>query len=571
MASTFPDLPIFRAIASHDPHSTAIIHSRSARRFTYGELLKDVEDAKVKLYEQLKTASPESIGGQRVAFLVENGYDYVVTLLSIFACDSIAVPMSSSFPAIELRYILENSEAVALLSSRKFQDKAEETLKEGLEHIPKKPLLSIVEKRRHGSGHDEVQLVHLPMKKGGMMLYTSGTTSRPKGVLLPERVLTAQAQSLQKAWEYTTRDHLLHVLPLHHIHGTVNALLTPLFAGSTIEFLFPFNVDAVWERLAAPFLADGKSKEPITFLTVVPTVYHRFLSSYDNLPDPTKEAVKKALAPENLRLNISGSAALPTPTKKAWTELSGGNVLLERYGMTEVGMALSCGLDFKDRVDGSVGWPLPSVQVRLVDSESNEVIPLGQEVDKDGKEREGEIQLRGPTIFEEYWRNEKATAEEFVEADDGGGKWFKTGDVATRRIVEGAGQSGQEWAKGPMYFIRGRKSTDIIKTGGEKVSALEIERELLSLPQVSEAAVVGIKSEQWGQKVAAVVVLNPAQAQTGKGGKTWSVHDMRRALKDKLVAYKVPQELKIVEEIPKNAMGKINKKALVKEIFGADA
>ena len=268
---------------------------------------------------------------------------------------------------------------------------------------------------------------------------------------------------------------------MHHIHGTVNALLTPLFAGSTIEFLFPFNVDAVWARLAAPFLADGESKEPITFLTVVPTVYHRFLSTFDKLPDPTKEALKKALAPENLRLNISGSAALPTPTKKAWKELSGGNVLLERYGMTEVGMAISCGLDFKDRVDGSVGWPLPSVQVRLVDTETNEVIPLGEEVDKDGKEREGEIQLRGPTVFEEYWRNEKATAEEFVEGDDGGGKWFKTGDIATRRTVEGAGQSGQDWAKGPMYFIRGRKSTDIIKTGGEKVSALEIERELLSL------------------------------------------------------------------------------------------
>ena len=144
-------------------------------------------------------------------------------------------------------------------------------------------------------------------------------------------------------------------------------------------------------------------------------------------------------------------------------------------------MALSCGLDFRDRVDGSVGWPLPSVQVRLVDSETNEVISLGQEVDENGKEREGEIQLRGPTVFEEYWHNEKATSEEFVAADDGGGKWFKTGDIATRKIVEGAGQSGQDWAKGPMYFIRGRKSTDIIKTGGEKVSALEIERELLSL------------------------------------------------------------------------------------------
>ena len=194
-----------------------------------------------------------------------------------------------------------------------------------------------------------------------------------------------------------------------------------------------------------------------------------------------QKAVKTALLPENLRLNISGSAALPTPTKKSWTELSGGNVLLERYGMTEVGMALSCGLDFRDRVDGSVGWPLPSVQVRLVDTETNEVIPVGHEVDANGKEREGEIQLRGPTIFEEYWRNEKVTSEEFVVANDGGRKWFKTGDIATRKIVDGAGQSGDDWAQGPMYFIRGRKSTDIIKSGGEKVSALEIERELLSL------------------------------------------------------------------------------------------
>ncbi|KAF6234849.1 hypothetical protein HO173_007069 [Letharia columbiana] len=572
MASTFPDLPIFRAIASHDPKSTAIIHSRSERRFTYGELLKDVEGAKVTLYNQLKSASAEgeSRGGQRVAFLVENGYDYVVTLLSILACDSIAVPLSSGFPASELRYILENSEAVTLLSSGKFQEKAEEVLKEGLEHLPRKPVLNVVEKRLTGNGEDEVQLVPLPLTKGGMMLYTSGTTSRPKGVLLPEKVLTAQAESLHKAWQYTSRDHLLHVLPLHHIHGTVNALLTPLFAGSTIEFMFPFNVDAVWERLAAPFMPD-KNKKPITFLTVVPTIYNRFLSSFDKLAVPLQEAVKKALLPENLRLNISGSAALPTPTKKSWTELSGGNVLLERYGMTEVGMALSCGLDFRDRVDGSVGWPLPSVQVRLVDSETNEVVPLGHEVDENGKGTEGEIQLRGPTVFEEYWRNEKATSEEFVASDDGGGKWFKTGDIATRKIVDGAGQSGQDWAKGPMYFIRGRKSTDIIKSGGEKVSALEIERELLSLPQISEAAVVGVASEQWGQKVAAVVVLEPAHAQTGKGGKTWGVMDMRRALKDKLANYKIPQELKAVEELPKNAMGKINKKSLVKEIFGDQA
>ena len=262
----------------------------------------------------------------------------------------------------------------------------------------------------------------------------------------------------------------------------MNALLTPLFAGSTIEFIFPFSAQAVWERLAAPFLPEtNKSKEKITFFTVVPTIYNRLLQAHKSLSPELQEAARKAISPENMRLNISGSAALPTPTKAAWTELSSGNVLLERYGMTEVGMALSCGLDFKDRVDGSVGWPLPSVKARLVDTETNEVINVGEELDKDGKERHGEIQLRGPTIFREYWRNPDATASEFVEGEDGKGKWFKTGDVAVRREAEGAGTSSQDWAKGPMYFIQGRKSADIIKTGGEKVSALEIEREMLSL------------------------------------------------------------------------------------------
>jgi len=230
-------------------------------------------------------------------------------------------------------------------------------------------------------------------------------------------------------------------------------------------------------------------------------------------------------------------------------------------------MALSCGLDHADRVDGSVGWPLPSVQARLVDPEINQVIPEGEEVDSNGKQREGEIQLRGPTIFSEYWRNAKATAKEFVESDDGGGKWFKTGDIAIRQIVEGAGKSSQSWAKGPMYFIKGRSSVDILKTGGEKVSALEIERELLSLPQVVEAAVVGLESDQWGQKVAAVIVLSKEGETAGKGGKPWGVMDMRRALKDKLVNYKIPQELKVVDSIPKNAMGKSKRYSLQWEEF----
>ena len=227
--------------------------------------------------------------------------------------------------------------------------------------------------------------------------------------------------------------------------------------------------------------------------------------------------------------------------------------------MTEVGMALSCALPMSSRVDGSVGWPLPSVEVRLVDTETGEVIKEGEEIDQAGKERDGEIQLRGPTVFREYWNNPEATEKEHVEAEDGKGRWFKTGDVAVRRHVSSEtssnsnSTSSQEWAQGPMYFIRGRISADIIKSGGEKVSALEVERELLSLPEIEEAAVVAVPSGKWGQKVGAVVTLK--KGAEGKKG-SWGPMDMRRALKGRLAGYKIPQVMKVVEGIPRNAMGK---------------
>jgi malonyl-CoA/methylmalonyl-CoA synthetase len=369
---------------------------------------------------------------------------------------------------------------------------------------------------------------------------------------------------LLQAWEYAPSDRLLHVLPLHHIHGVVNALLTPLFAGSTIEFLFPFHASSVWTRLAQPFLPPTSEPvpqpftKPITFLTVVPTIYTRLLSSHEQLSKDIQTAAQKATSPANLRLNISGSAALPTPVKKSWETITGGNVLLERYGMTEVGMALSCGLKFESRVDGSVGWPLPGVEARLVDLETGDIISENEArslQDQSLPEKSGEIQLRGETIFKEYWRNPEATARDFVKAEDGGPSWFRTGDVAVRRVVKAA-EGGQDWTNGPLFFILGRSSADIIKTGGEKVSALEVEREMLSLEQVDEVAVVALPSEAWGQKVASIVVLSEKGKTAGKAGKQWSPLDMRRALKDKLANYKIPQEMKVVESIPRNAMGK---------------
>ncbi|KAI1867630.1 hypothetical protein JX265_007432 [Neoarthrinium moseri] len=600
MASTLPRLPLFDAISKHDPESTAVVHCLSGRSFRYGELLPDVARARDRIHQ---AAGRSDVRGERIAFLVENSYDYVVTLLAVLAARAIALPLSPPFPPAELQYILSHSEALLLLHSPRYATKAQEVLSTPFPDPSPNPAPhphpKLFELPKHLGSTSSPEAVALSddvdSEGAGMMLYTSGTTNRPKGVLLPETALTAQCQSLISAWKYTPNDRLLHVLPLHHIHGTVNAVLTPLIAGSAIEFLFPFNADTVWRRFATPFLskpqtngvhtppltngdaaahaaAEDKYKNmstaPITFFTVVPTVYTRLLSTHPGLPEPVATAARQAISPAHMRVSISGSAALPTPVKRAWKDLSHGNVLLERYGMTEVGMALSCGLSYVDRVDGSVGWPLPGVEARLVDPETNVLIAEGEEVDGEGRERQGEIQLRGPSVFREYWRNPAATAKEFVEGEDGAGKWFRTGDIAVRRPVgggAGAGASGG-WARGPMYFILGRQSADIIKSGGEKVSALEIERELLSLPNVAEAAVLAVPSGRWGQKVGAVVVL----AEGEHRARGWKPMDMRRALRDRLANYKIPQVLRVVDEIPRNAMGKVNKKTLVAAVFRDD-
>ncbi|EED21800.1 AMP-binding enzyme, putative [Talaromyces stipitatus ATCC 10500] len=569
---------LFRALTTHKPSSLAVKHTQSGRRFTYADLNRDITQSRERLIQKSNTARLSSLKGERVAFVAENDYDSVVMLFSILASDAIALPVSPSFPYPEIEYILNNADARMLLSTERSGSIADLFMRrDDLIVDVREAIMGSNSQREESLG--QIDFPDVQDSNGGLMLYTSGTTNRPKGVFIPLSALQAQAQSLIEAWEYSPKDHLLHLLPLHHIHGIVNALLVPALAGSAIEFMHPSSPDAIWRRLAEPFLPNQKpGPEKINFLTGVPTLYTRLMSYLSELPTEVQTAAKQAISPDNLRLNISGSAALPTPTKSAWTELSSGNVLLERYGMTEVGMAISCGLDFKDRVDGSVGWPLPSVEARLWDTDKEEVIHPGEEIDKEtGRERVGEIQLRGPTIFREYWDNPKATSESFVEGDDGKGAWFRTGDVAVRRVVKDSGKgSSGGWAQGPMYFIQGRLSVDIIKTGGEKVSSLEVERELLSLPEIAEAAVVGLPSETWGQKVAAVIVLKVQSTTQGNSKdsnnkyKRGGIMHLRRALSDRLAAYKLPQEVKVLSgPIPRNAMGKVNKKMLVKEVFGS--
>lgn len=504
----------------------------------------------------------------------------LVSLLAILSCNAIAVPLAISFPVFELRHVLNISQALAFLASTQQTEKAREVMKEGLVMTPSFQTIEdlLIQAESAFTCDQDVSRT----TDAGMMLFTSGTTAKPKGVMLSEANLAAQAQSLLTAWQYRPSDRLLHVLPLHHIHGTVNAIITPLLAGSSIEFMYPFTASRVWKRFATPFLKHERAHEdhddeagnsaseqqcPITFFTAVPTIWSRMLETYPALPLHLQKAGKEAISRKNLRLNISGSAALPKPIREGWSHLSAGNILLERYGMTEVGMALSCGLEEQDRIDGSVGWPLPSVEVRLVESNEDSghrtVIELGEEFDQEsGKERQGEIQLRGPTVFQGYWADPVATAKEFT--DDG---WFKTGDIAIRRHVSDSGRGGSgSWAQGPAYFIQGRQSADIIKTGGEKVSALEIEREILSLPEVSEVAVLGLPSAMWGQKVAAVIVLSQNLVDSSI---QWGLSDLRHSLRGRLVGYKIPQDVEIVQTIKRNAMGKINKKELAQAVFGS--
>lgn len=231
-----------------------------------------------------------------------------------------------------------------------------------------------------------------------------------------------------------------------------------------------FDPKAVWDRWS--------DKGSSTLFMAVPTVYSRLIDYFDAKIRSTDAEAAARAGSNALRLVVSGSAALPTPIKQKFAEIT-GQTLLERYGMTEIGMALSCGLETDKRIDGSVGWPLPGVQVRLTEKGSGRVV--------EGVDEEGMIEVRGDNVFKEYWRLPEVTAKEFTE--DG---WFKTGDVAKRD------QTG-------AYFIQGRESVDLIKSGGYKISALEVERKMLVLEDISEVVVVGVVDQEWGQRVAAIV------------------------------------------------------------------
>jgi len=285
-----------------------------------------------------------------------------------------------------------------------------------------------------------------------------------------------------------------------------------LWSGARCDMLPGFDAAEVLARLAGGDLS---------LYMAVPTIYHRLIALLDETAEEERERVREGAG--RLRLMVSGSAALPIPVLERWRELT-GHTLLERYGMTEIGMGLSNPYR-GERVPGSVGTPLPGVEVRLVDEQAGAVA--------DGEP--GEIQVRGPTVFLEYWDRPEDTRSAF--ADDG---WFRTGDTA---VIE----SGR-------YRILGRSSVDILKSGGEKISALEVEEVLLRHEAVSEAAVVGLDDDDWGQRVVAVVVARqPVEAE-----------ELRQWARATLAPHKVPKEFHFTDALPRNPLGKTVKPEVVR-------
>jgi malonyl-CoA/methylmalonyl-CoA synthetase len=355
----------------------------------------------------------------------------------------------------------------------------------------------------------------LAADRRAMIVYTSGTTGGPKGAVTTHGALRAQMASLIEAWEWTPDDRIVLTLPLHHVHGIVNVLGCALAAGAACVLHPSFDPARVWDSFV---------RDRLTLFMAVPTQYFRLIQAWEQADSQRREAWSAAA--RGLRLMVSGSAALPETVLARWREIT-GHVLLERYGMTETGMILSNPLRGA-RMAGTVGTPLPGVEVKLVDD-------AGVEMTGDA---EGELWVRGPGVFAEYWRRPDATAASFA------GDWFRTGDVARRS----AG----------IYRLLGRASVDILKTGGYKVSALEIEETLRLHPGVEDCAVVGLADDEWGERVAAAVVPRPGAAPT--------IEDLRGFAKERLAPYKAPREVLLVTSLPRNTLGKVEKPR-VKELF----
>lgn len=466
--------------------------------YTYQQLLTTSESIALELLN-----GKPNLNEQRIAFLVPSGINYTAIQWGIWRAGGIAVPLCTKHPLSSIQYVLDDTRASVIISSTEF-----DTLLSPLKYRSDIRFLNS-EGFEEGKGN----LPDIAMSQRAMILYTSGTTGKPKGVVTTHENIETQITALTTSWEWSANDHILNVLPLHHVHGIINVMSCALWTGACCEFLEKFSPQKIFEIFC---------KGDVNIFMAVPTIYYKLIAYWNELPSNEQQTISASL--KNFRLMVSGSAALPISVLEEWEKIS-GHTLLERYGMTEMGMAISNSYREK-RMPGYIGLPLNKVVVRIAD-EQNKVVAQGSQ---------GEIQVKGPNVFKEYWGKPEATAETFTE--DG---WFMTGDIA---ILENGN-----------YRILGRNSVDIIKSGGYKISALEIEEVLRKHPQIKECGVVGIPDDEWGEIIGASLILS---------SDTLDTEELKKWLTDKLPGYKIPRKYIFQEDLPRNVMGKVTKKEITK-------
>lgn len=490
-------LPIFNYAKSH-PNQIAI--QEEDQSHSYSSLLNAAEAFAYNLLQ-----NEADLAERRVAFMVKPGFDYVCIQWGIWLAGGVVVPLCITYPLPSLQYVLEDTQADIVVVSPEFEAVLGDYCREKGLHLV---VLGKEEPEAKGI------LPQIELSRRAMILYTSGTTNLPKGVVTTHRNIAAQIESLIEAWAYADTDHTLCILPLHHVHGIINVVSCTLWAGGRVQFLPHFEAQKVLDI----FLQGD-----LNVFMAVPTIYFKLIEAVEGMSMEGRAQLKNRL--KTFRLMISGSAALPVSVMEKWEGIS-GHRLLERYGMTEIGMAISNPYAGERRA-GYIGMPLPRVEVRLVDDQQQEI----------GPGEVGEIQIKGDNVFLEYWQRPEASAQSFTT--DG---WFMTGDTAV--VEEG------------YYRILGRTSMDIIKSGGYKLSALEIEEVLRTHPAIADCAVVGLPSEEWGETVAAALVTK-AEIDL-KALNTW--------MRERMPTYRVPRQYLLVDELPRNAMGKVTKKD-VKVLF----
>ena len=444
--------------------------------------------------------------GDRVAVQVEKSPEALILYLAAVRAGAVFLPLNTAYTLSELEYFIGDAEPSLIVG----RPETGAALAELVARIGSKAAVATLGQKADGSlaeAASKAPSTFATVARGdndlAAILYTSGTTGRSKGAMLTHNNLASNALTLVDVWRFTSADVLLHALPIYHTHGLFVATNTILFSGASMIFLSKFDADEIMRLMPRA-----------TSLMGVPTFYVRLIQH----PGLTREATA------HMRLFVSGSAPLLAETHRAFAERT-GKPILERYGMTETNMNTSNPYD-GDRVAGTVGFPLPGVSLRVADPETAAPIPQGEI---------GVIEVKGPNVFAGYWRNPEKTKAEF--RDDG---FFITGDLG--KIDE----------RGYVHIVgRGK---DLVISGGFNVYPKEVETEIDEIPGVMESAVIGVPHADFGEGVTAVVVLEK--------GSTLDEATVVARLSKTLAKFKQPKKVIFVDDLPRNAMGKVQKNVL---------